>query len=132
MLTCFAFAGLLPAQTPAATLVGKVQDASRAAIAGATVQVRNIDTDEARTTESKGDGIHRFQPSAGRYEVTIEKQGFRRLRETSLQLQVDQAARLEALLEIGALAESIQVKVEAPLLNTESGSRGDVIITASG
>jgi len=126
----FAFAGLLSAQTPTATLVGRVEDPSRAAIPGASVQVLNVDTHDARTAQSQDNGeftVSNLPP--GKYEVTIEKQGFRRLRETDLELLIDQTARLDARLEVGSVAESIQVTAEVPLLNTENASRGDVIVS---
>jgi outer membrane receptor protein involved in Fe transport len=122
------FAGITAAQTPSATLVGRITDASRAAVAGAVVETRNTGTNETRTAQSQADGeytVSNLPP--GTYEITIDKPGFRRLRESGLELQVEQTARIDAQLQVGTLAESIDVKADAPLLNTETSSRGDVI-----
>ncbi|HEV3200317.1 MAG TPA: carboxypeptidase regulatory-like domain-containing protein, partial [Bryobacteraceae bacterium] len=122
------FAGLLAAQTPAATLVGRIVDPSHAGIAGATIRVRNVDTNDTRTAQSQIDGeftVSSLPP--GKYEVTILKEGFRELHEQNLELQVDQTGRLDAQLQIGAVTQSVEVVASVPLLNTETSSKGDVI-----
>jgi outer membrane receptor protein involved in Fe transport len=122
------FAGPMAAQTPAATLVGRVIDASRASVADASIRVRDINTNEIRTARSTAEGEYTVSAlSPGSYEVTIEKAGFKTLRETALELAVDQTARLDVVLQIGAVTESVEVQATVPLLNTETSSRGDVI-----
>jgi hypothetical protein len=124
----FVFAAVAAAQTPTATLVGRIVDASHAPIAGAAVRVRAVDTNEIRTAESQLNGEYTVSSLApGAYEVTIEKPGFKQLRESNLELQVDQTARLDAQLEIGAITQSVEIHAEVLLLNTETSSRGDVI-----
>jgi len=125
---CFAFAGLVAAQTPTATLVGRIVDSSKAGVAGATVRVRDVNTNEVRTVQSLAEGdytVSNLPP--GTYEVSIDKSGFKQIHESSLELQVDQTARLDAQLEVGALSQAVEVVASVPLLNTESFSRGDVI-----
>jgi len=123
-----AFASLSAAQTPAATLVGRIVDASHAGIVGAGIRVRNVDTNDVRTAQSKIDGEYTVSSLApGTYEVTIEKAGFRQLKEQNLVLQVDQTARLDARLQIGAVSQTVEVEATVPLLNTETSAKGDVI-----
>ncbi|HEV2687860.1 MAG TPA: TonB-dependent receptor, partial [Bryobacteraceae bacterium] len=127
-LALAALAGLAVAQAPTATLVGRITDATHAAIAGASIQVRDVATNEVRTAQSLADG--QFTVSSltpGIYEVVIDKPGFKQLREKSLELQADQTARLDTQLEVGATSQSIDVVALLPLLNTETSSRGDVI-----
>ena len=45
------FAGLTAAQTPTATLVGRIVDVTRSAVAGATIRVRSVETNEIRIAE---------------------------------------------------------------------------------
>src|ERR1700682_7743 len=116
------------AQTPFATLVGRIVDSTRAGVPSAAVRVRDVNTNEIRTADSQADGqytISNLPPGA--YDVTIEKSGFKILRESNLELQVEQTARLDAQLEVGMATQSVEVKAEVPLLNTETSSRGDVI-----
>lgn len=121
----------LVAQTPTATLVGRIVDASHAAVAAATIRVRAVDTNEIRTAQSQMDGEYTVSSlSPGIYEVTIEKPGFKQLRESNLELQVEQTARLDVQLEVGMVSQSVEVKADVPLLNTETFTRGDVIAPA--
>jgi outer membrane receptor protein involved in Fe transport len=124
------FAGLAAAQTPTATLVGRITDASHAGVPAATIQVRSVNTNETRTAQSQANGDYTVSNLApGKYEVIIDKPGFKQLRESNLELQVEQTARLDALLQVGAVSESIEVTADVPLVNTETSSRGDVIVS---
>jgi outer membrane receptor protein involved in Fe transport len=116
------------AQTPSATIVGRIVDATDLAVSGATVRVRNIDTNELRTAESQSNGdytVSNLRP--GTYEVVIEKPGFKQLRQSNLDLQVEQTARMDARLQLGGLSDSVEVQADVPLMNTETSSRGDVV-----
>ena len=102
---CLALA--LPAQTPTATLVGRVEDASGAVIPGAHIEARNTATNERRAATSGSGGEFTIPNLApGVYDVAVEKPGFRRLEQTGLQLQVDQAARLTLRLQVGAVSSA--------------------------
>ena len=125
------FAGIAAAQSPSASLVGRIVDASSAAVVGATVRVHNVDTNELRTTVTKVDGeysVAALQP--GNYEVSVEKEGFKLLRQEHLNLQVGQTARVDGTLQVGATSTSVDVEATVPLVNTETSSRGDVIAPA--
>jgi hypothetical protein len=117
------------AQTDA-TLVGRVTDSSKAAVAEASVKVRNVNRNEVRSAVTQADGQYTIPNLApGSYDVVIDKAGFRQVHETALELQVAQTGRLDAQLTVGSISESIEVKAEAPVLSTETSSRGDVITT---
>src|SRR5258708_2428719 len=123
-------AGFAAAQTPTATLVGRITDASHAGVPAATIQVRNVNTNQLRTAQSQADGEYTVSNlTPGVYEVVIDKPGFKQLRESNLELQVEQTARLDAYLQVGAVTETVEVTADVPLVNTETSSRGDVIVT---
>jgi hypothetical protein len=87
------------AQTPNATLVGRITDATGASVVGAKVRVRNLETGEIREVESLGSGEYTasyLRP--GPYEVTVEAAGFQPQRHSGLQLALDQTARLDVRL----------------------------------
>lgn len=124
-----ACAAYLAGQTPTATLVGRVSDASGGRIVGAKVQLRHLDTGEVRTAETLSMGeytVSALRP--GLYEVTFEYPGFQPLKRTGLRLEIDQTARLDVSLEVGAASTMVEVKAAVPLLNTENSSRGDVVV----
>ena len=103
-------------------------DASGAIIPEARITVLNTGTGIARravTTEAAEFTVPNLAP--GMYDITVEKEGFRTLREEGLELQVDQTARLEMKLEVGSVAETIEVTASLPVLNTETAARGEVV-----
>lgn len=63
----------------------------------------------------------------GEYEISIEKTGFRRFVRSGVLLQVGQRARVDAVLTVGSVSESVEVKADAPMLETEDASLGQVI-----
>lgn len=123
-------ASLMPvwAQSAAGGFVGIIRDSSGAAVSDAAVEVRNVETNLARQTRTGDQGgfvIANLPP--GNYEVTVGKTGFQKLRESGIELQVNQTARLELQLKVGTISEVIEVNARAPQINTENGTRGDVI-----
>jgi hypothetical protein len=59
--------------------------------------------------------------------VTVEVPGFKRLVTNPITLEVNQIARIDLTLEVGAVAETVEVKDLAPLLQTESTQLGSVV-----
>src|SRR5512146_2178604 len=84
------------AQTSGSTVVGKVTDASGAAIAGATVQFANLDTNERRPATAGADGTFAAaQLAPGTYVVEAAREGFRTAMKSNLKIQADQTVRLD-------------------------------------
>ena len=104
----------LKAQDPAATLGGTVVDVSGAMVPRAKVEIRNTATNQVSRVESdaKGEFAATNLPP-GVYEVIVSKVGFRTLRETNLELQLEQQARMEFRLELGTVSQTVVVCVKA-------------------
>jgi hypothetical protein len=117
------------AQNPTATIVGTIRDATGAVIAGASIGVRNTETNDVRTAQAGAEGEFTLPNlPAGIYEVTVRHTGFRTLIEKNLELQLEQVARLDLKLEVGGVAETIEVTATIPLLNTENAVKGEVMV----
>lgn len=117
----------LDAQT-LATVTGEVSDASGAAVAGATVTVRNTATNGIRNTTTNEEGVYNIPALIpGMYEVRAEKSGFKSATRTAVELQVQQTARVDFALEVGQVTESVEVSGALPLLTTENATVGTVI-----
>ena len=131
LLICLVTLFLLPAafaQTITATLEGLVTDPSGAVIGGATVRVTNVETN-ARL-EYRTDSMGRFVAPAvpaGHYSVQVQAAGFKKLERAGIVLEVDQAARLELPMELGAATETVEVAARAALLDTSSAAVGQVV-----
>ncbi|MBM3736299.1 MAG: TonB-dependent receptor [Acidobacteria bacterium] len=115
------------AQT-AAELGGTVRDATGALIPGVTVTITRTDTSTVRTaaTNEAGFFVAPLLPP-GSYQIRLSKDGFKPVTQTGITLQVGQQARLEITLEVGAVVEEVTITGRAPLLETASAARGQVI-----
>ena len=71
------FAGATSAQTFRGTILGTVTDSSGAAIPGAAIAVKNVNTGLSRTVSTSEDGTYSVpELPIGTYTVTVEKAGF--------------------------------------------------------
>lgn len=116
------------AQQGRGSIQGNVTDSTGAAMAGVTVVVTNVDTNSAYTTQTTGEGFYAAPTLAvGNYTVSAEQQGFKRAVRSGIRLQVDQRAQVDLALQIGAVAESVEVRSEAPLVDTGTATIGKVV-----
>jgi hypothetical protein len=123
-----AIASIASAQSGTSTLQGKVLDAQKAALPGATATLANAATGFSRETVSDASGAFVFSAvPPGTYSLTVALTGFKTSVADKVTLQVDTITELNVGLEIGSLAESIQVSAEAPVINTSDASIGNVI-----
>ena len=115
-------------QSSTGEIVGQVTDASGGLVADARVEVRSTGTGESReyTTNATG-GYLVTQLIPGTYEIIVTKDGFRTSRRSGLTLQVGQRARIDITLEVGVVAETIEVVAETPLLEVSEASLGQVV-----
>src|SRR2546423_8892287 len=113
------------AQTQTATVRGVVTDVSSAVVPGAAVTLMNVDQNRSWRVTSNADGDYVFvQIPPGNYSLSVEAKGFKKHERTGLTLEVAQVAALDVALEIGAVNEAVEVKSQAPLLETASSTRG--------
>ncbi|MCI0418473.1 MAG: carboxypeptidase-like regulatory domain-containing protein [Acidobacteria bacterium] len=120
--------GVVLAQTPTGTILGTLTDQSGAVVPDATVIVTNLGTNRTlsvRTNESGNYVAPLLNP--GEYSVTSEHTGFRKEVRSGIVLQVDQRAQVDFVLRPGEVTEVIEVRSEAPVLETGTSSLGQVI-----
>jgi hypothetical protein len=133
--TSFVIAGLLAfvslvSGQATSTLTGNVVDSTGAAVAGATVTIRNVDTGNERQVMSGEAGEYTLPFLApGDYTVTASKSGFRQIKRDGIRLEVNQTGRVDFTLEIGAVSETVEVKAGVPLIDSDTSSIGQVIET---
>src|SRR5436309_10420186 len=116
------------AQTTNATLGGTVSDATRALIPGVTVTATNTQTGIVTTVVTNETGAYQFASlQTGIYKVTAELPGFQTQTYSDVTLGVSQQVRLNFTLQVGAVAQAVEVTVAADtLLATSSASVGAV------
>ena len=102
------------------SITGTVTDAQGAAIPGATVTATNPGTGLVLSTVSDADGNYTFRNLLpGVYDLGASLQGFRELKQTALRVSAGNPVRVDLKLEVGALAETVNVVSESTLLQTE-------------
>jgi hypothetical protein len=119
---------VLMAQTPTATLQGTVRDASGAIVPEAKVTIVNVNTNESVQVSTGSDGryIRPFLPP-GTYTVTVEKSGFRTVRQENVKLDIGQNRSVDLALEVGVVTQEIQISAAPPPLDVNTSSIGQVI-----
>jgi len=130
-LTCFlifALSGPALAQSTTAALLGVVRDSSGAAVPQARVTATNVLTSFSRSaaTDERGSYLITNLP-VGEYSLTAEKEGFRRFIQEGITLVVNQNARADILLSVGAVSESISVTAPLASVDTRSATLGEVV-----
>ncbi len=129
IVVLLASVGFSRAQQENAQLSGSIVDQTGAAIAGATVTIADPLRGLTRSVTSDPRGEYRFAllPPGDRYVLRVTMQGFKPTVQQNLALQVAQNATVNVTLSAGAEATTVTVNAEAPLLETESSSQGQVI-----
>jgi len=116
------------AQTGAASLTGIVTDDSGAAVPGATVTATNQATNVEYTAVSNDAGNYTVTSlPVGSYVVKAELSRFKTAATKAIQMEARQVVRLDFKLELGAVEETIEVKSDTPVLQTETVTVGQVI-----
>ncbi len=112
------------AQVTTATFYTIITDPSDAVVADATVTLREERTRVAneKVTDPSGECAFTFVP-IGIYTVTIKATGFKTLTVSGLTLDGGQNVRRKFVLEVGEIAEKVDVTAEAPLVNTVSAEQ---------
>ena len=109
-------------------ITGSVTDPSGSAIPGATVAIRNINTNQTRETRTGDAGLYTVTTlPVGDYRLTATAPGFKRVEVTDIKLDVNATLRVDVAMTVGQVTETVEVAAQAPLLNTENASTGQVI-----
>jgi hypothetical protein len=112
-------------QATTGTLRGQVRDQTGSIAPGAIVTVRNVDTNAVRTTTADGNGQYLVTNlPVGNYELTVELSGFTKYVRSGVTLAVNQDAVVDATLQTGGVAETVQVSADASILNTTTPEVG--------
>ena len=106
-----------------AAISGKVEDASGAAMKGAAVTVKNLETGATRAVTSDDSGDFRaLSLPIGPYQVRAAKAGFKTEVRNGVNLVVGQEAVVNLRLQIGELSQEVTVSEETPVVNTTTSS----------
>jgi carboxypeptidase family protein/TonB-dependent receptor-like protein len=114
-------------QATSGTIQGLVKDSTGAGIVDAAVTAKNETTGLTRKAGTDASGYTLYNLPPGTYTITVAKAGFKTASRSGLLLVIDQKLRLDLELVPGSVTESVTVKGEAPLLQTQTMETGEVI-----
>src|SRR5687767_3732252 len=96
------------AQGTTATISGGVTDSTGSVVTNARVTATNIGTNVTRTVSTEPDGSYllRFLP-LGNYRVEVTAAGFKKFEQTGVILEINRNARVDAVLQVGGVTETV-------------------------
>jgi Carboxypeptidase regulatory-like domain len=109
-------------------VTGRVTDPSGAVIPGASLTLTNVNTSGVRNVVTTEPGTYTF-PSIppGVYRLRTELPGFKTAVSESFEVQVQQVVRLDIVLQLGQVSDTVEVAATAELLQSETAAVGTVI-----
>jgi hypothetical protein len=119
----------LNAQNITATILGSVSDSAGGMLAGAKVTATNEKTGRTYTTTTDATGGYLFLllPISDDYYVNVEAQGFQTFERRGIVLHVNDNIRVDAVMTVGSVQQTVVVTGEAPNIDTRDSALGAVI-----
>jgi len=113
------------AQTGTTSLHGTVTDRSHAVVAGAKATLLNSAQNFSREMVTPGSGEFEFLAlPPGTYLLTVEKEGFSKYENHSLQLLVNVPSTINVILQVGSVSTQVEVSAQNEVINTTDASLG--------
>ena len=124
---------MLYGQGTSGSLTGQVSDPSGAAVANATVSLKNVDTDYFQTATSNNSGVYLLKPvMPGNYTLTIAAKGFAAYVQKGIVITANLDATQDVQLKLASAAnETVIVTSNAELINTTSAELGSTVNEAA-
>ncbi len=120
--------GSAVAQSDRGSIAGTVLDSSGAAVTGASVTLKGVDTGSVYKTVSSSSGAYHMNDLAiGHYDLTVEATGFKASVQKGVEIQISTVASLNVTLQPGDVKEAITVLADAPTVQTDSSDIGTVV-----
>jgi hypothetical protein len=114
------------------SITGTVTDPTGAVVAGATVTVRDVDTNAIRVENTSDGGTYTVtQLPPGHYTIKVDKAGFKTYDQSGITIAIDQLAQINAQLAVGSEDQNVEVTSAPPVIQTQDSSVGQVIDSQS-
>src|SRR5260370_2573848 len=128
LFALFLFTNLATAQIGTSTITGRVTDATGGVVPNVQVSIVQTGTNFKYSSVTNQDGLYRI-PSVepGSENLTFEAGGFKKLVHDGIEVRTGDVLAMDAVLQLGNVTESIEVKGAAALLETETSATGTVV-----
>ena len=125
LLLSISLSSAVLAQNVTASITGTVKDATGAVVPNATVRATNTGTQTQFDGVSDGTGTYLLRNlPVGVYTVRIESKGFQGWESRDVRLQVNEIARIDASLNVGATTETVTVSSNNASISLQRRFRG--------
>jgi hypothetical protein len=109
------------AQSDTGSLAGRVSDPSDSPLAAAKVSLTNDATGESLPATTNEDGLYVYSSlRVGSYTVEVERAGFKRTRQSGINVSIATRSTVNLVLTIGDVQQTIDVTSQAPVTDTET------------
>jgi hypothetical protein len=116
------------AQSFTGSIVGTVKNPDGAVVPNAEITIIHEQTNRTLTVMTNSEGYYASAPlGVGTYRVEAKMSGFRRAFRGGIVLQIQQTVVIDFALELGAVSEEVEVKAEAPVLESTTTTLGKVV-----
>jgi hypothetical protein len=117
------------AQDITGTIVGLVKDSGGAAVAGATVTIRDIDKNVVvRTVTTNDEGVYSAPLLlAGRYSLSVEASGFKKFVRNNIEVNVNDRLTVDASLEVGRVEEEVVIETSPLQVELQTATQGGLV-----
>ena len=118
----------IAAQETRGTIRGLITDPNGGAVPNASVQIIDASRGSKKTVTTNGEGFYQATYLVpGAYQIVVEAAGFKKSIRDNVVLQIGGAIQADVPLEVGGAQETVTVTSDAPPLNTENASLGQVV-----
>jgi len=111
-----------------ATVLGTVTDPTGSVVPNATVTITNTSTNAKRVLQTNSAGSY-IAPELqiGLYSLRAEATGFKSYERTGLKLDSNDTVRVDAILEVGAVSESVTIAADVVKVESDTAEVSDLI-----
>jgi hypothetical protein len=125
----FLVSSALLAQRVGGTVFGRVSDESGKPLS-AVVAAKNVATSVTRSATTDAAGAYRLvELPVGNYEFSVSSSGFATEVRAGVRVLIGQQAEINFLLKVAAVAETVTVQADAPIVETTKSAIGATITT---
>ena len=122
---------LLPTIAHAQSLAGTVRDASGAVLPGVTVEAASpVLIEKTRTAVTDGSGQYRIENlPPGAYSVTYTLPGFVTVKREGVEVSGSGVLTINSEMRVGGIQETITVTGESPIIDTQTSTRRQMVLS---
>ncbi|MGH9673994.1 MAG: carboxypeptidase regulatory-like domain-containing protein [Bryobacteraceae bacterium] len=112
--------------------MGLVTDSTSAIVPGAAVKLIHQESGFSYTAVTNEEGLYRIPYlNPGNYQASFEAQGFKRLVRSGILIRSTETTRADVTLEVGTVVETVEIKSQTALLETETSTVGHLVTGAT-